>query len=256
MAGLIPRGRRQPLWWTLHQPVRPLTYHTVHRMFERATGRAGSTATLHALRHTAAYRMAEDPALPLTDVQLVLGHAQLATTQIYLTPRAEDVIRRVLAHHAGQSRAASDLPVPALATGPRRWTCFSGRARDDRDCHSRSEPWWPGGAGDAGQDEAARVAVPFPGPARRGVLAGCWPGSRPGTGAGGISIGRAAGVPDPRQSPARPAGTAGLAGRAARPDLAATVAGQRRRCRRRAVGGRAWPGGYGAAACTRRRGWS
>jgi integrase len=37
------------------------------------------------LRHTAAYRMAEDPALPLTDVQFVLGHAQLATTQLYLT---------------------------------------------------------------------------------------------------------------------------------------------------------------------------
>ena len=44
--------------------------------------------------------MAEDPALPLTDVQLVLGHAQLTTTQIYLTPRKEEVIRRVLAHHA------------------------------------------------------------------------------------------------------------------------------------------------------------
>ena len=118
MAGLTPRGRRRPLWWTLHQPVRPLTYHGVHRMFERAAGRAGSTATLHALRHTAAYRMAEDPALPLTDVQLVLGHAQLTTTQIYLTPRAEDVIRRVLAHHAGQSRVASDLPVPAPGYRP------------------------------------------------------------------------------------------------------------------------------------------
>ena len=31
--------------------------------------------------------MAEDPSLPLTDVQSVLGHAQLTTTQIYLTPR-------------------------------------------------------------------------------------------------------------------------------------------------------------------------
>ncbi|MDA8289212.1 MAG: site-specific integrase, partial [Actinomycetota bacterium] len=39
----------------------------------------------HSLRHTAAYRMAEDPCLPLTDVQMVLGHAQMTTTQIYLT---------------------------------------------------------------------------------------------------------------------------------------------------------------------------
>ena len=94
MAGLIPRGRRQPLWWTLHPPVRPLSYHAVHRMFERAAARAGSTATLHALRHTAAYRMAEDPALPLTDVQLILGHAQLATTQIYLNATLGNCIRR------------------------------------------------------------------------------------------------------------------------------------------------------------------
>jgi integrase len=87
MAELIPRGRRQPLWWTLRRPVHPLTYHGVHRMFERAGEVAGTTATLHSLRHTAAYRMAEDPALPLTDVQFVLGHALVSTTQIYLTPR-------------------------------------------------------------------------------------------------------------------------------------------------------------------------
>jgi len=84
MDGLIPKGRRLPLWWTLRRPLRPLTYHAAHRMFERVNDAAGTTATLHALRHTAAYRMAEDPGLPLTDVQFVLGHAQLTTTQIYL----------------------------------------------------------------------------------------------------------------------------------------------------------------------------
>jgi site-specific recombinase XerD len=119
MGGLIPPGRRQPLWWTLRRPVRPLTYHAVHRMFERVNHKAGTAATLHSLRHTAAYRMAEDPALPLTDVQAVLGHAQLATTQIYLTPRAEDVIRRVLAHHAGQVRQAAARARPAPAPGYR-----------------------------------------------------------------------------------------------------------------------------------------
>jgi site-specific recombinase XerD len=119
MAGLIPRGRRQPLWWSSRRPVRPLTYHAVHRMFERAAGGAGASATLHSLRHTAAYRMAEDPALPLTDVQLVLGHAQLTTTQIYLTPRKEDVIRRVLAHHAQQTRQAAERARPAPAPGYR-----------------------------------------------------------------------------------------------------------------------------------------
>jgi site-specific recombinase XerC len=119
MDQAIPRGRRQPLWWTLRGAPRPLTYHAVHRMFERVTDRAGATATLHSLRHTAAYRMAEDPALPLTDVQLVLGHAQLTTTQIYLTPRKEDVIRRLLTHHAEQTKRAAERVVPAPAPGYR-----------------------------------------------------------------------------------------------------------------------------------------
>jgi site-specific recombinase XerD len=113
MEELIPAGRRQPLWWTLRRPARPLTYHAAHRMFERVNQRAGTAATLHSLRHTAAYRMAEDPSLPLTDVQLVLGHAQLTTTQIYLTPRKEDVIRRLLAHHAEATRRAAAPVTPA-----------------------------------------------------------------------------------------------------------------------------------------------
>ncbi len=54
-------------------------------MVGRVNADAGTSATLHALRHTAAYRMAQDPALPLTDVQYVLGHARLTTTQIYLS---------------------------------------------------------------------------------------------------------------------------------------------------------------------------
>jgi integrase len=120
MDGLLPAGNGQPLWWTLRRPFRPLTYHAVHRMFERAGAIAGSDATLHALRHTAAYRMAADPALPLTDVQLVLGHALLTTTQLYLTPRQEEVIRRVLAHHSEQVRQARQRARPAPAPGYRR----------------------------------------------------------------------------------------------------------------------------------------
>jgi site-specific recombinase XerD len=122
MDGVLPRGSGQPLWWTLRRPFRPLTYHAVHRMFERAAAAAGTGATLHSLRHTAAYRMAEDPALPLTDVQFVLGHALLTTTQLYLTPRKEEVIRRVLAHHDEQVRQARQRARPAPAPGYRRET--------------------------------------------------------------------------------------------------------------------------------------
>jgi site-specific recombinase XerD len=130
MDGLIPKGRRQSLWWTSRRPVRPLGYHAAHRMFERAAGAAGSAATLHALRHTAAYRMAEDPDLPLTDVQYVLGHAQLTTTQIYTNPRQEDVIRRLLAHHAAQTRQAAARAAAPPAPGYRPETLavlFGGR---------------------------------------------------------------------------------------------------------------------------------
>ena len=119
MEGLIPRGRTKPLWWTRRKPFRPLTYHAAHRMFERVNIDAGTGATLHALRHTAAYRMARDPAMPLTDVQYVLGHVQLTTTQIYLTPRKEDVIERVLAHHAEQTRRATEQHTVAAAAGYR-----------------------------------------------------------------------------------------------------------------------------------------
>lgn len=54
MDAQIPDGPAQPLWWTLRRPCRPLTYHAAHRMFERVNARAGTTATLHSLRHTVA----------------------------------------------------------------------------------------------------------------------------------------------------------------------------------------------------------
>jgi hypothetical protein len=57
--------------------------------------------------------MARDPLLPLTDVQWVLGHAHLSTTQLYLTPVPADVIAGVLAHHrrgrlGGEAGGAGD----------------------------------------------------------------------------------------------------------------------------------------------------
>ena len=129
MGPLMPQGGTQPAWWTSRVPVRPLTYHGVHRMFERAAQAAGSTATLHALRHTAAYRMTEDPLASLTDVQFVLGHAQLSTTQIYVTPRQEDVVRRVLVHQASRAeRAAAPPPPPAAGYDPATLAVLFGEA--------------------------------------------------------------------------------------------------------------------------------
>jgi integrase len=100
MHGLVPAGPDEPLWWTLRRPFRPLTYHAARAMFTRAGAALGGRWRLHDLRHTAAYRMARDPAMPLTDVQRVLGHAHLSTTQLYTTAPDEDVIAAVVAHHA------------------------------------------------------------------------------------------------------------------------------------------------------------
>lgn len=102
----VPTGRDDPLWWTRRRPFRRLTYHGARAMFDRAGAALDGRWTLHDLRHTAAYRMARDPLMPLTDVQWVLGHAHLSTTQLYVTPLAADVIADVLAHHqrrAGQT---------------------------------------------------------------------------------------------------------------------------------------------------------
>lgn len=106
---LVPFGSDQPLWWTLRRPFRRLTYHAAYRMFTRAGAELGANWSPHDLRHTAAYRMARDPQMPLTDVQWVLGHAHLSTTQLYLSPLPEDVIVSVLAHH---ERATGQQPGP------------------------------------------------------------------------------------------------------------------------------------------------
>ena len=114
LQDLVPFGPDQPLWQTLRRPFRRLSYHAAYRMFARVNAGLGANWGLHDLRHTAAYRMARDPDVPLADVQWVLGHAQLSSTQLYVSPLPEDVIASILAHHhrAGQ---VSPAPPPAAA---------------------------------------------------------------------------------------------------------------------------------------------
>jgi hypothetical protein len=57
--------------------------------------------------------MARDPELTLSDVQWVLGHAHLTTTELYLTPSKEEVVAGVLVHHVRQAeRRAEPVPPP------------------------------------------------------------------------------------------------------------------------------------------------
>jgi len=113
-----PVGERA-LWLTRRRPVRALTYSATRRMLQRANAALGTEWTLHDLRHTAAQRMIDDPALSLSDVQWVLGHAHLTTTQLYLRPRAEEVVERVLAHHRTRGQKPAAPPVLPDGSGYR-----------------------------------------------------------------------------------------------------------------------------------------
>ncbi|WP_329536821.1 tyrosine-type recombinase/integrase (plasmid) [Streptomyces sp. NBC_01450] len=118
LPGEVPEGPDGPLWWTQRRPRRPLSYDAARMMFTRAQQALGSNWSLHDLRHSAAYRMVNDPHMTLVDVQWVLGHAHLSTTELYLTPNPDHVVERLLAHHARQSEAAAAPPRPAPGYRP------------------------------------------------------------------------------------------------------------------------------------------
>jgi hypothetical protein len=50
--------------------------------------------------------------LEITDIQWILGHAHLSTTQRYLNPLTEDVIADVLAFHDRRGQAGPVRPGP------------------------------------------------------------------------------------------------------------------------------------------------
>jgi integrase len=123
-----PRGRREPLWVTLRRPFRPLTYSAARVMFSRAQEALGSDWTIHDMRHTAAWRMAQDPDMPITDVQWVLGHASLSTTQLYTLPSQDEVIAHALAHHDRRRQQTPALAtLPAAGYNPRSLDILFGR---------------------------------------------------------------------------------------------------------------------------------
>jgi site-specific recombinase XerC len=134
MLGLVRTGPDDPVWWTLRRPFRRLSYHAARAMFVRANAALGANWSLHDLRHSAAYRLARDPRVPITDVQWILGHAHLSTTQIYVTATADDAVRSVLAHHRrqGAQNASPPQQQPAPGYRPETLDILFGR-----------EPKWP-----------------------------------------------------------------------------------------------------------------
>ena len=78
-----------PVWWTRRSKSVPLNYHAMRAVLRRANASLGTNWSLHDFRHTAAARLLADPAFTLVDVQTILRHASIATTQIYAQPRLE-----------------------------------------------------------------------------------------------------------------------------------------------------------------------
>ncbi|MFI6634969.1 tyrosine-type recombinase/integrase [Nonomuraea fuscirosea] len=98
-------------------------------MFNRANEILGSNWSLHDLRHTASFRMANDPDMSLVYVQHMLAHRQLTTTQKYLTPSRDEVIAAGIAHHARQEqrRNTSSVSPPAPAYNQEALDVLFGR---------------------------------------------------------------------------------------------------------------------------------
>lgn len=111
----VPLEPNDWLWWTLRRRdhgqglVRhPVSYEAARAVFRRVNAVLGTNWTMHDLRHTAALRMSRDDRLSLRDIQHILGHAHLATTENYLVEDENQVLRRV-----GQSLAdRKQRPVP------------------------------------------------------------------------------------------------------------------------------------------------
>ncbi len=95
-----PMSPGGPVWWTRRSSPSPLNYHAMRAVLRRANASLGTNWSLHDFRHTAAARFLADPAFTLVDVQTVLRHASVTTTQIYTQPRLEDLVGKVLEHYA------------------------------------------------------------------------------------------------------------------------------------------------------------
>lgn len=115
-------GPHDPVWQTLRRRDRgggltrqPLNYDALRAVLRRANESLGTNWTTHDLRHTCALRMVRDQRLSLRDVQTILGHAHLTTTQIYLEDDDHEVLRRVREHLADQEERAGAPPPPVAA---------------------------------------------------------------------------------------------------------------------------------------------
>ncbi|WP_067665554.1 tyrosine-type recombinase/integrase [Nocardia miyunensis] len=95
--GTPPAG--QSIWRARRGPDRPMTYWTLRRVLQRANDILGTNWTLHDMRHTAASRMANSGRLQLHEVQEILRHANIQTTNRYVTVGIEELFDKLAEHY-------------------------------------------------------------------------------------------------------------------------------------------------------------
>jgi integrase/recombinase XerD len=96
-ARRVLAGERSSPLLFLGRGAKRLTRQRVWQMVSAASGAAGRRASPHMLRHSCATHMVENGA-DLRTVQTILGHADIATTQVY-THVALDRLRNVYKQH-------------------------------------------------------------------------------------------------------------------------------------------------------------
>jgi integrase len=111
---LRPAGDTR-LWWTLRRPIVPLSYTALRAVLRRANDTLGANITFHDLRHTYAMRLMADPNLLITDVQRLLRHRSLTSTQIYARAQIDELVAKMRAHY---TRPAPAPPRPGAEYDP------------------------------------------------------------------------------------------------------------------------------------------
>lgn len=107
--GSPPSG--EPVWRTRRGADRPLSYWAMRRIMQRANAVLGTNWTLHDLRHTAAFRMANGGTLTPVEVQTIMRHANIQTTSRYLAARVEEMADKLAEHYN------SPRPQPVYSAG-------------------------------------------------------------------------------------------------------------------------------------------
>ncbi|MGA8622453.1 MAG: tyrosine recombinase [Candidatus Sulfotelmatobacter sp.] len=99
---VLARGNNSPLLF-IARGGHKLTRQRVWQMVRTASAASGRAASPHMLRHSCATHMVENGA-DLRTVQIILGHADISTTQVY-THLALDRLRTVYRKHHPRAKA-------------------------------------------------------------------------------------------------------------------------------------------------------